>query len=102
MNASDLKNLLEDQLKDLYSAETQLVKALPKMAKAATTSGLQSAITAHLDETRGQVNRLDRIGKELDITLTGKKCAAMEGLIAEGGEAIDMDGPDDVIDLAII
>jgi ferritin-like metal-binding protein YciE len=102
MSLSSLAKLLEDELKDLYSAETQLVKALPKMAKAASADGLKEAITSHLEETRGHVERLDQIGKELGIRLTGKKCKAMEGLIAEGSEILEEDGPAPLIDLAII
>ncbi|MFO0810926.1 MAG: ferritin-like domain-containing protein [Gemmataceae bacterium] len=102
MKLSTIDNLFEDQLKDLYSAETQLVKALPKMAKAATAAGLKAAITDHLEETKGQVERLDRIGRDLGVKLTGKKCKAMEGLIEEGKEALEADGPGELIDLAII
>ncbi len=102
MKVPTLDKLLEDQLKDLYSAENQLVKALPQMAKAANAAGLQDAINGHLEETKGQVERLDKIGKTLGIKLTGKKCAAMEGLVEEGGEALEMEAPDAIIDLAII
>jgi ferritin-like metal-binding protein YciE len=94
--------LLEDQLKDIYSAETQLVKALPKMAKKASIKGLKEAITAHLEETKHQVERLDQIGETLNIKLTGKKCKAMEGLIQEGAEVLEADGPGAVIDTALI
>ncbi len=83
MKVPTLDKLLEDQLKDIYSAENQLIKALPKMAKAATAAGLQGAIKSHLEETKGQVERLNKIGKKLDIKLTGKTCAAMEGLIED-------------------
>jgi ferritin-like metal-binding protein YciE len=102
MSLSTLDKLLEDELKDLYSAETQLVKALPKMAKAASADGLKKAITNHLEETKGQVKRLEQIGKQLGIKLTGKKCKAMEGLIEEGSEILEEDGPAPIIDLAII
>jgi ferritin-like metal-binding protein YciE len=91
-----MDELLEDQLKDLYSAETQLVKALPKMAKKAAAPNLAKAFQSHLRETEGQVARLDKIARELDVKLTGKKCAAMAGLIEEGKEVIDDEdeGPD--------
>ena len=103
MKIVSLEKLLEEELKDLYSAETQLVKALPKMANAATTESLKDAITSHLEETKGHVERLDRIAQELELSkLTGKKCKAMEGLIEEGKEVIDADGPGSVIDAAII
>jgi ferritin-like metal-binding protein YciE len=102
MGLSTVAELLEDELKDLYSAETQLVKALPKMAKAASSEVLKEAITSHLEETKGHVDRLDRIGKELGIKLTGMKCKAMEGLIEEGKEILEEDERGPVVDLAII
>ena len=84
-----LEELLEDELKDLYSAENQIIKALPRMIKACESPELKRAFERHLEETRRQVDRLDQIGEELEIRLTGKKCKGMEGLIAEGKEAID-------------
>jgi ferritin-like metal-binding protein YciE len=102
MKLPTIAKLLEDQLKDIYSAETQLVKALPKMAKKASIKGLKEAITAHLEETKHQVERLDQIGETLNIKLTGKKCKAMEGLIQEGAEVLEADGPGAVIDTALI
>ena len=74
-----LEELLHDELKDLYSAENQIIKALPKMAKAAVSPDLKRAFERHLEETRRQVERLDQIGEELGIKLTGKKCKGMEG-----------------------
>jgi ferritin-like metal-binding protein YciE len=97
-----LNELLEDELKDLYSAENQLLKALPKMAKKASTATLKDAFTAHLEETKGQVERLNQIGQLLEIKLTGKKCKAMEGLIEEGKEILEEDGNPAVIDAALI
>jgi ferritin-like metal-binding protein YciE len=94
--------LLEDQLKDLYSAESQLVKALPKIAKKATSPGLRAAITSHLEETKHHVQRLDEIGQTLSIKLSGKKCKAMVGLIEEGAEVLEAEGPGPVIDAALI
>jgi ferritin-like metal-binding protein YciE len=102
MKLPTLAKLLEDQLKDLHSAETQLVKALPKMAKKASARALKEAITSHLEETKGHVERLNQIGESLGIKLTGKKCKAMEGLIAEGAEILEAEGPGPVIDAAII
>lgn len=102
MKIPNLEKLLEDQLKDIYSAEKQLLKALPKMAKAANAEGLKTAFTEHLEETKGQVERLEQIASTLEIKLTGKKCAAMEGLVEEGSEAIEVEGPDAIIDLALI
>ena len=97
-----LEELLVDQLKDLYSAENQLVKALPKMAKAASSPELKRAIERHLEETRKQVERLNQIGVNLDIKLTGKKCKGMEGLIEEGKELLEEDFDENAIDAGII
>jgi ferritin-like metal-binding protein YciE len=102
MKLPSLAKLLEDQLKDIYNAETQLVKALPKMAKKASSKGLKEAITSHLEETKHHVERLEQIGQTLGVKLTGKKCKAMEGLIEEGVEALEAEGPGSVIDAALI
>jgi ferritin-like metal-binding protein YciE len=97
-----LHELLVDELKDLYSAENQLLKALPKMAKKASSEQLKEAFSGHLKETEGHVKRLQQIGKLLEIDLGGKKCHAMQGLVEEGSEVIEEDGPDAVIDAALI
>lgn len=97
-----LSALLEDQIKDLYSAENQLVKALPKMAKAAATPELKKAFTSHLEQTRGHVERLQRIADIMGFKPGGKKCKAMEGLVEEGGEVLDEKGEEPVIDAALI
>ena len=102
MKMNSLQALLEEQIKDLYSAENQLVKALPKMAKRATSPALRSAFTSHLAETKGHVARLQEIGANIGIKLGGKKCKAMEGLIKEGGEVLEADGMDAVIDAALV
>src|ERR1700678_4679316 len=102
MKLPSIEKLLEDQLKDIYSAENQLVKALPKMAKKAAAAGLKNAITSHLEETKHQVERLNQIGQTLGIKLSGKKCKAMEGLIEEGTEVLEAAGPGPVIDAALI
>lgn len=102
MKMQTLSKLFEDQLKDLHSAETQLVKALPKMAKKASASGLRNAFTSHLEETRQHVERLDQVGERLGFKLSGKKCKAMEGLVEEGAEVLEADGPGPVIDAALI
>src|SRR6187549_190946 len=83
MKLNTLEDLLHHELKDLYSAENQLVKALPKMAKAATNSDLKAGFEEHLEQTKGHVERLDKIAEELGKKLTGHKCKAMEGLIEE-------------------
>ena len=88
---TNLRDVYVEQLKDLYSAETQLIKALPKMAKAATTPDLAKGFEEHLEQTRGHAERLERILEKLDEKPTGKKCKAMEGLIKEGAEAIEED-----------
>jgi ferritin-like metal-binding protein YciE len=102
MRMESLSDLMEDELKDLYSAETQMLKALPKLAKKASSSQLKKAFTGHLKETEGHVKRLDQIAKILEIELSGKKCLAMQGLIAEGEEALQDEGPPAVIDSALI
>ena len=102
MKITSLDKLLEDELKDLYSAEAQLIKALPKMAKAASDASLQKAFMSHLAETKDQFERLEKIGELLGLKLTGKKCKAMEGLLAEGKEILESDGPSAVIDAALI
>ena len=84
-----LDKVLEDELKDLYSAENQLLKALPKMAKKASTPSLKEAFTSHLEETKGQVERLQKVGTILGIKLTGKVCKAMQGLVEEGKEVLE-------------
>jgi ferritin-like metal-binding protein YciE len=97
-----LEELLVDELKDLYSAENQIVKALPRMAKAATSSELRRAFERHLEETRRQIERLDQIGEELEMKMTGKKCKGMEGLIAEGKELLEEDLDEDALDAGLI
>jgi ferritin-like metal-binding protein YciE len=96
-----LEELLTDSLKDLYSAENQLIKALPKMAKNATNEQLRIAFERHLEQTRNHSARLEQIAEEMDITLRGKTCYGMKGLIEEGKEAID-EFEDDVLDAAMI
>jgi ferritin-like metal-binding protein YciE len=102
MKLESLRELLVDELKDLYSAENQLVKALPKMAKAAASPELKAAFEEHLEETKGQVDRLVTIFEQLEGSPKGKKCKAMEGLIEEGSEFIEADGEDSVKDAALI
>lgn len=102
MKLNTLDQLFEDQIKDLYSAESQLIKALPKMAKRASSPALKSALTDHLEETKGQLQRLEIVAEKVGMKPTGKKCAAMEGLIEEGSEVLEADGPDTIIDLALI
>lgn len=102
MALDSLHDLYLEELRDLYNAENQLLKALPRMAKAATAPELKAAFTEHLAVTQGQVERLDRIFAQLGEKATGKKCKAMEGLIAEGKEVMEEDGEPAVIDAALI
>src|SRR5271156_1898740 len=97
-----LKDLLEDEIKDLYSAEKQLTKAIPKMAKGSHDAALATAFNHHLKETEGQVARLEEVGKLLEIRPSGKKCEGMEGFIKEGAEALEQDGNETILDLGII
>jgi len=97
-----LKTLYIDELKDLYSAENQLVKALPKMAKAASSAELREGFEKHLEQTKGHVQRLEKIFEALGENPKGKKCKGMEGLIEEGSEAIQKDYEGSVLDAALI
>lgn len=99
---TSLRDLLIDELKDLYNAEGQLLKALPKMAKAASNEDLREGFQQHLEETRGHIDRLDRAFKILGEKAKGKKCHAMEGLVEEGKEAIEAEAPDAVRDAYLI
>ncbi len=97
-----VQDLLEGEIKDLYSAEKQLTKAIPKMAKGSNDPQLKAAFQGHLKETEGQVARLEKIASLLETKPTGKKCNGMEGLIKEGAEALEEDGDETVLDLGII
>jgi ferritin-like metal-binding protein YciE len=102
MQHEALRDLYIDELRDIYSAETQLVKALPKMAKAATSQELRSGFEEHLEQTRGQLSRLEQIFEDLDEKPSGKKCAGMEGLVKEGGEMIKNEFEGEVKDAGLI
>jgi ferritin-like metal-binding protein YciE len=97
-----LKELYIDELKDLYNAESQLVKALPKMAKAASSDELRQGFEEHLEQTKGHVQRLEKIFQALGETPKGKKCKGMEGLIEEGSEVKEEDYEGSVLDAALI
>lgn len=99
---NSIKDLLTDEIKDLYSAEKQLTKALPKMVKGSNDSALKDAFAGHLKETQAQVTRLEEAGQLLGIKVTGKKCVGMEGCINEGAEALGEEGQDAVLDLGLI
>jgi ferritin-like metal-binding protein YciE len=102
MDIESLRDLYVDELKDLYSAEKQLVRALPKMAKNAANPELEEAFTNHLAETKTHVARLEKIFDSLDASPRGKKCVGMEGLIEEAKELLEEDAPEDVIDAGLI
>jgi ferritin-like metal-binding protein YciE len=102
MELDSLKDLYVNELKDLYSAENQLLKAIPKMAKAATSKALKSGFERHLAQTEGHVKRLEQIFKKLGVSPNGKKCKAMEGLVAEGSEVISENAEPEVRDAALI
>lgn len=97
-----LKELYIDELKDLYSAENQLLKALPKMAKAASSEELRQGFEEHLDQTRGHVQRLEEIFQSLGESPKGKKCMGMEGLVKEGSEVMDEDFEGALMDAALV
>lgn len=97
-----LEDVFIEQLRDLYNAENQLIKALPKMAKAAHAPGLKEGFEHHLEQTREHVNRLEMIFKELDEKPTGKTCKAMQGLVEEGAETIKENATPEARDAALI
>ena len=97
-----LTELYIDELKDLYSAEKQLVKALPKLAKAASSEELRSGFEKHLEQTKGQVQRLEQIFQALEEKPSGKKCKGMEGLVEEGSEATEEGYEGAVLDAALV
>ncbi len=102
MKLDNLRKLFVEELRDLYSAENQLVKALPKMAKGASSEELKQALEDHLEQTQGHVERLEEVFEQLDETPKGKTCKAMKGLVEEGSEILEEDGEDSVIDAGII
>jgi ferritin-like metal-binding protein YciE len=97
-----LKDVLLDELRDMYSAENQLVKALPKLAKGANSPKLKTLITAHLAETKGQVERLKKVFSLLDKKATGQHCNGMEGVIEEGKDALEKDEEGASFDCGIV
>jgi ferritin-like metal-binding protein YciE len=99
---NSLHDLYVDQLRDLYNAENQLIKALPKMAEASTSDELRESFEEHLEQTRGHVQRLEQIFERLGEKPRGKKCKGMEGLVKEGSETLEEDMPEDTKDAGII
>lgn len=102
MNQETLKELLVDQIRDLYDAEKQLVKALPKLAKAADSEELGNALRTHLAETQNHVARLEKVFKSIGAPVKGKPCKGMQGLVEEGGEAVQEKEEGPARDLAIV
>lgn len=99
---TSLNALLIQQVQDLYSAESQLLEALPEMAEAAINSALKEGLTAHLDETREHAGRLGQIAKILGVSPRGSMCKGMRGLLEEGAQALGQDGDPTLRDLALI
>ncbi len=102
MKIDSLETLLVEELKDIYNAENQLLKALPKMAKKATSAELKSGFEEHLEQTRGHIKRLEEVFEELGKTAKGKTCHAMKGLLEEGAEIMGEEMEPHVMDAALI
>jgi len=102
MTLNNLEDLFVEQLRDLYSAETQILVALPEMAEAATSDELRKAFESHLKETRSQKKRLEKIFETLGEDPEGETCEGMKGLLEEGSEMLEKDGDRNVIDAGII
>ena len=102
MKMQSLHDLFVNELRDLLSAENQILKALPKMAKAASSEELRMGFEEHLEQTKGQVERLQKVFEEIDMAPRAKKCKAMEGLLEEGAEILEMNAEDAVRDAAMI
>lgn len=102
MSVSSIEELLISELKDIYSAEKQITKALPKLAKAATSPELRAAFESHLEETKGQIERLDQIFESLGKPSRGKLCHGMQGVLEEGAEVLEDTDKGEVRDAALI
>ena len=102
MRLDTLEKVYISELRDLYSAENQLLKALPKMAKAASSPELKDAFENHLEQTKGHVERLEQLFEQLDESPKGKTCQAMKGLIEQGSEILKEEGEDSVLDAGMI
>jgi ferritin-like metal-binding protein YciE len=102
MQKDSLRQLYLDELRDLYSAETQIVKALPKLAKASSNAGLRQAFEEHLRQTSEHVARLEQIFEMLEEKPSGRKCLGMDGLVKEGAETMQEDYAEEVMDAAVI
>jgi ferritin-like metal-binding protein YciE len=102
MSVGTLEELLIDELKDLYSAEKQIIRALPKIIKAVSSPELQEGLSNHLEETKGQVSRLEKMGEILSKKMTGKTCVGMKGVLEEGSEVLEDTEKGTVRDAALI
>jgi ferritin-like metal-binding protein YciE len=102
MTIDTVRKVFEDEIKDLYDAEKQLVKALPKMAKAANSEELRSGFEEHLQQTKNHVTRLEQVFESIGVKAKSKPCEAMKGLVAEGQEAINEDATDELRDVLLI
>ena len=102
MSVGTLEELLIDELKDLYSAEKQIIRALPKIIKAVSSPELQEGLSNHLEETKGQVSRLEKMGEILSKKMTGKTCVGMKGVLEEGSEVLEDTEKGIVRDAALI
>jgi ferritin-like metal-binding protein YciE len=102
MSLDSLETLFIEELRDIYNGEKQLLKALPRMAKAAESPQLQQAFTKHLKETEGQVQRLERIFRDLGQAVRGKQCKGIAGLVEEGKDIMEKEGESSVLDAALI
>jgi len=102
MQLQNLEDLLKEDLKDVLHAENQIVKALPKMIKKTSHAELKEAMSAHLEETKGHVERVEQVMELLGMPVRGKVCKAMQGIIEEGKEVMEEDAEDDVMDAALI
>ena len=102
MQMQNLEDLLKEDLKDVLHAENQIVKALPKMIKKTSNAELKEAMSTHLEETKGHVERVEQVMELLGMPVRGKTCKAMQGIIEEGKEVMEEDAEDDVMDAALI
>ena len=102
MKLQNLNDVFHHELSDLYSAEKQLTQALPKLARAASTQELQSAFEQHLEQTKEHVERIEKIGKMVDMKVTGHTCEAMKGLVEEGESLLKENDPGEALDAALI
>jgi ferritin-like metal-binding protein YciE len=102
MSLDSLESLFIEELRDIYNGEKQIIRALPKMAKAAGSPGLQQAFTKHLKETEAQVQRLERIFQGMGQAVRGKQCKGLEGILEEGKEILEKESDESVLDAALI